>query len=290
VTLLAPNGGESWPTGLVRTILWTASDALGVAAVRLQLSHDGGATWPETLADGLANTGAWEWQTPALPATGLRVRAVALDAAGNAGTDGSDAAFAVTDQYRPGVLLTAPAGAEGVVGRRLHHRQLVGPSTNVAVTAIDLLLSTDDGATWATPWRSGWQQRPVRLDRAPPVLPSAAACSSARAMPPATPATTRAPSSPSQPDRRRRYAGTAQRRRLSQPVQPGHHDPLLQPGRRAGGVVVFDLVGRRVRPSVGNAAGRRRLRPLGRPRQPGRPVRFGRLPRAGVRPGGTRAG
>lgn len=148
VTLAAPNGGEAWPTASMQTVRWSASDARGVAAVRLQLSRDGGVTWAETLADGLANIGAWDWQTPALPAANLRLRAVALDAAGNAGTDASDAVFALTDQYRPGVLVTAPSGGEiwasGAVATVTW-----SAADNVAVTAIDLFLSTDGGATWA---------------------------------------------------------------------------------------------------------------------------------------------
>jgi M6 family metalloprotease-like protein len=148
VTLLAPNGGETWPAAASRTILWSASDARGVAAVRLQLSRDGGATWPETLADGLANLGAWEWQTPALPAAGLRVRAVALDAAGNAGSDPSDAVFAVTDQYPPGVQVSAPAGGE-VWASGAVAAVTWSAADNIGVTAIDLLLSTDNGASWA---------------------------------------------------------------------------------------------------------------------------------------------
>ncbi|MHB8079996.1 MAG: M6 family metalloprotease domain-containing protein [Candidatus Krumholzibacteriia bacterium] len=147
-TVVAPNGGEAWPTGSTQSLLWSASDARGVAAVRLQLSRDGGATWPETLADGLADSGAWEWQTPALPAANLRVRVVALDAAGNAGTDISDADFAVTDQYRPGVLVTAPAGGEIWAGGAVTAVNW-SAADNVAVTAIDLLLSTDGGVTWA---------------------------------------------------------------------------------------------------------------------------------------------
>ena len=42
------------------TVVWTASDPSGVAAVELRLSHDGGASFPTVVAAGLANTGLEE--------------------------------------------------------------------------------------------------------------------------------------------------------------------------------------------------------------------------------------
>ncbi len=147
VAVLSPNGGETWPTDATRAVTWDASDASGVAEVALYLSRDSGVTWPETLATGLANSGSWAWHTPDVPAASLRVRAVARDGAGNESADGSDAAFAITDQTAPGVVLTSPDGGE-LWSTSSTQTVSWSASDNVAVQAVDLFLSLDGGATF----------------------------------------------------------------------------------------------------------------------------------------------
>ena len=118
VTVLAPNGGESWKAGSTHAVTWNATDAVGVTAVDLAYSTDGGATWPGVIATGIANTGTYTWTVPNLPSSTLRVRATARDAALNAGVDASDGNFAVdlwtiSASAGPGGTI-APAGAVGV--------------------------------------------------------------------------------------------------------------------------------------------------------------------------------
>jgi agmatine deiminase len=91
--LTAPNGGELWITGESHDITWTATDDVGVTSVDLLLSTDSGATFPQTIASGLANTGSYAWTVPALFSAHARVKVVAHDADGNAGEDASDADF-----------------------------------------------------------------------------------------------------------------------------------------------------------------------------------------------------
>lgn len=95
VAVTAPNGGETWTAGTTGIITWTASDNLGVATVDLAYSTDGGATFPNVIATGLGNSGSYAWSVPSTPTGGARVRAVARDAAGNTGSDASDADFAI---------------------------------------------------------------------------------------------------------------------------------------------------------------------------------------------------
>ena len=147
VALLAPAGGERWAAGGAYDVRWQASDAVGVTSVTLLLSRDGGATYPQTLAAGLANTGSWTWQTPSQPAGNLKVRAVARDAAENAGQDESDAVFALVDLYRPGVLVLAPNGGE-IFAAGTPVAVAWSAADNVGVAAVDVFLSTDGGATF----------------------------------------------------------------------------------------------------------------------------------------------
>ena len=95
--VLAPNGGESVEVAGTTNITWTASDSAGVTGVDLVLSRDGGATFTETLASGLANTGTYAWTVTAPATTSAFVRVLAHDAGCNTGSDASDAAFTIAD-------------------------------------------------------------------------------------------------------------------------------------------------------------------------------------------------
>lgn len=110
VTVTAPNGGETWKAGSTRNVTWTATDAVGVTAVDLAWSSDGGATFPNAIAAGIANSGSYAWAVPDAPTASARVRVIARDAAGNAGRDSSDADFTI-DRW----VITASAGANGTI-------------------------------------------------------------------------------------------------------------------------------------------------------------------------------
>jgi glucose/arabinose dehydrogenase len=104
VVLIDPNGGESIPEGTVFTIQWSASDDIGVTGVDLELSLDGGATFPIALASGIANTGEYDWTVADTPTANARVRARVSDADLQTAQDASDADFAITnaDTHVPG--------------------------------------------------------------------------------------------------------------------------------------------------------------------------------------------
>jgi beta-lactamase superfamily II metal-dependent hydrolase len=96
ITLNAPNGGETWyATVQMNHVAWTASDDVGVTAIDLEVSVDGGQTFAYVIATGLPNTGSYDF-VPELPLTDrARVRAIAHDAAGNLGSDTSDTDFTI---------------------------------------------------------------------------------------------------------------------------------------------------------------------------------------------------
>lgn len=110
VSVTSPVGGETWKAGSAHAITWTATDAVGVTAVDLAYSTDGGATYPNPIATSLANSGTYAWTVPNVASTTARVRATARDAAGNSGTGASAADFTL-DRW----IITASAGAGGTI-------------------------------------------------------------------------------------------------------------------------------------------------------------------------------
>jgi beta-lactamase superfamily II metal-dependent hydrolase len=119
VTVSAPDGGEDWKAGSAHAITWTATDAVGVTSVDLAYSTDGGSTYPNVIAAGMANTGSYSWTVPNTPTGSARVRVTARDAAGNTAADGSNANFAIGTW-----TITASSGAGGSIS----------PSGSVAVS------------------------------------------------------------------------------------------------------------------------------------------------------------
>jgi hypothetical protein len=129
VAVTAPAGGEAWNEGEAHAITWTAADNVGVTTVDLTLSLDGGATFPVTIATGLANTGSYAWTVPASITAAARIRAVAHDLANNVGTAASSSNFAIT---QPLATPTLQAPAEFAIHARPN------PTTNAA--AVELAL------------------------------------------------------------------------------------------------------------------------------------------------------
>lgn len=108
VTVTVPNTSVTWKAGSTHAITWTATDNVGVTAVDLAYSTDGGVSYPNVIATGLANSGSYSWTVPNSPGSTARVRATAHDAAGNTASDASDADFTI-DRW----TITASAGPGG---------------------------------------------------------------------------------------------------------------------------------------------------------------------------------
>ncbi len=99
--LQAPNGGQSLTPGQSYSIAWISDDDAGVTTVDLLLSTDGGATFPTIIASGLAPIGSFSWTVPNVNTATARVRIVAHDSPGNAGSDDSDANFTIGNPCYP---------------------------------------------------------------------------------------------------------------------------------------------------------------------------------------------
>jgi FlgD Ig-like domain/Bacterial Ig domain len=95
VTVVSPNGGESWQAGAARTVSWTATDNVGVTAIDVFYRDAEAAPWA-MIAREIANSGSFTWFVHNTPASTARVRVVARDAAGNDGADQSNSLFTIT--------------------------------------------------------------------------------------------------------------------------------------------------------------------------------------------------
>jgi hypothetical protein len=109
VSVTTPNGGESWIVGTPHGVTWTATDNVGVTAVDIDYSADGGASWI-SVATGEANDGIYGWMVPNSPTTQALVRVKARDAAGNVGSDAGNTVFTIRV-----FMITASAGIHGSI-------------------------------------------------------------------------------------------------------------------------------------------------------------------------------
>ncbi len=144
VRLDAPNRGESWVAGGEYQVSWTIGrgtpDSIGI-----YLSTDGGASYGETVASGLENTGTFRWKVPVAPAAQakLLVRAYASGAIG--GMDTSDSVFSIVEDLEgPAVTVTHPNGGEQYhPGDTLDIEWMA--SDNASVESIDIYCSANGG-------------------------------------------------------------------------------------------------------------------------------------------------
>ena len=95
VTVTSPNGAEVLVAGTSFPITWTASDNVGVSDIALLLSRTGAGGVLDTLAIGLPNSPPFSWLVTGPVTSDAFMKVVARDAAGNAGSDLSDAAFSI---------------------------------------------------------------------------------------------------------------------------------------------------------------------------------------------------
>jgi uncharacterized repeat protein (TIGR02543 family) len=95
VEVTAPNGGEVLSLGQHASLVWIATDGVGVTSIDLLLSRDGEAGPFDSIAAGVANSGSYDWLVTEPATTNAFLKVIAHDAAGSAGSDLSDAAFSI---------------------------------------------------------------------------------------------------------------------------------------------------------------------------------------------------
>jgi len=93
LTVTAPNGGEQWYPGTMRTITWTSKDP-NITNVKLKLYK--GSAFHAWISGGTPNNGSLNWRVPQSLPLGADYSVLIYDATNSANKDWSDAAFAVT--------------------------------------------------------------------------------------------------------------------------------------------------------------------------------------------------
>jgi hypothetical protein len=140
VTVASPNGGESWLVGTSQTLTWSSTNLS--SNVRIDLSTDGGATFPTTIAASTANDGAEAWTVPAAPTAAARIRIMSV--ADATVRDSSNANFNI---IQPSITVTSPNGGESWP---LGSAQTITWTSSNLSGNVTIELSTDGGATFPT--------------------------------------------------------------------------------------------------------------------------------------------
>jgi subtilisin family serine protease len=92
VTVIQPNGGEVLYIGQTYTVMWDASDNVGIDSCVIDYSVNSGVDWTY-LATVPGNPGEWDWVVCGPASTTCRMRVTCYDAVGLTGDDMSDGDF-----------------------------------------------------------------------------------------------------------------------------------------------------------------------------------------------------
>ena len=139
ITIISPNGGESWVVGSSHDITWTTTGTVG--NVRIRYSTDGGASWTDIIAS-TAILGAYAWTVPNAPSSTCLVQV--SEASGGGPADQSNAVFSIV--VAPAITIISPNGGESWA---------VGSSHNItwtsagAVGDVKIEYQTSYGGVWA---------------------------------------------------------------------------------------------------------------------------------------------
>ncbi len=150
VTLLVPNGGETYPSGLVLSITYDVTDPDTPDAhlyAKVLLSTNSGVSWSD--ADSWCyNMGSCRWTVPSTRTTRARLRVIVGDGQ-NETYDDSDADFTILTQP-PQVQVLSPNGGEilrsGEVETILY--AATDPDTPTSGLEMRFEFSSDGGETW----------------------------------------------------------------------------------------------------------------------------------------------
>ncbi len=139
--ITSPNGTENWTGGTTQTVTWdvagTDSNGINVTFVGIDLSLDGGLTYPMALESSTVNDGSHVIIVPNIPAANARIR---VRANGNLFFDISNNDFAITpNSATPGFTVTESSGntlvgEDGLVGGQAVDSYTIARNTSTAGT------------------------------------------------------------------------------------------------------------------------------------------------------------
>lgn len=105
--------GVALDPGQIVDIRWITDDDVQVVNVDIELSIDGGSTWPTVIAAATVDDGLFSWTVPDIYTQNAKVRVVARDNQGNTGFDASPIGFAINAQPP---ACPGDADGDGLVG------------------------------------------------------------------------------------------------------------------------------------------------------------------------------
>ncbi len=142
VSVVRPNGGETYYEGKDVPIHWTTSGAF--STVRLEYSTNGGSSWTEIVSS-TTNDGHYCWNVPSdASSTTCKVRATDTDDLGSYGVSAANFTIADTIPSDSLLLFSPRTGDAWLVGK--HH--YICWTHAGANSSVKLEYATDGGGTW----------------------------------------------------------------------------------------------------------------------------------------------
>lgn len=137
VTVVSPNGGESWMAGTSKNITWTSISA---GNLKIEYSINNGTSWI-TIATNLSSaSGSYTWTVPNTTSANCLIKIT--DIINTVLTDRSNSVFTITPP--PSITVTSPNGGENWITGTTHN--ITWTSFNVG--NVKLEYSLDNGATF----------------------------------------------------------------------------------------------------------------------------------------------
>ncbi|MGD2091709.1 MAG: fibronectin type III domain-containing protein [Candidatus Aminicenantes bacterium] len=141
ITVISPNGSESWAAGSNQLITWSSVGK--VENVTIEYSPDYGANWIAIISS-TNNDGSYDWKVADNPSDNCLVR-ITESNTDSAASDTSDAKFSITPA--PVITIISPNGGEKLKAGTTHN--ITWTSSQVQ-EEVKIEYSTDNGTTWAS--------------------------------------------------------------------------------------------------------------------------------------------
>ncbi|MCU0286315.1 MAG: M12 family metallo-peptidase, partial [Acidobacteria bacterium] len=141
ITVISPNGGETWAAGSSQTVTWTSSGS--ITNVKIEYSTNNGSTWT-TVISSTANDGSYSWTVPSVSSTQCKIRI--KEAATGTPSDTSNAVFSIVSSSSPTITVTSPNGGENLTAGSSH---TITWSTTGTVGNVKIQYSTNNGSSWS---------------------------------------------------------------------------------------------------------------------------------------------
>jgi hypothetical protein len=161
ISVVQPNGGETWPVGSLQSIVWNSQS---VNNVNIDYSTNNGSTWVSVATNQTAQRGFFNWTIPATVSANCLVRVT--DASNSLVTDNSNAVFSIVaaltidnTKYRggsfdgftictnqtPAITVLTPNGGEVWSGAT--QQNITWSYTNISNNVL-IEYSTNNGSSW----------------------------------------------------------------------------------------------------------------------------------------------